>query len=62
MKDSEVIMVIIFVVVVLFTLVFGTRHATFQESIQNCIQANSDWTVTTAQTYCKSVIREGKRP
>lgn len=62
MKDHEVLMVLIFGFFVLFILAFGTRHATFNESVQNCIQANSDWTVATAQTYCNSIIREGKRP
>jgi hypothetical protein len=62
MKNSEVYVLAIFAFTILFMLVFGTRHSTFQESIENCIQANSDWTVATAKTYCSSVIREGKRP
>ena len=62
MRDSEILVAIIILVFALFVLVFGTRSSTINASIENCITANQDWTVTTATTYCNSIIREGKRP
>lgn len=62
MRDGEILIVVIMLVFALFVLVFGTRSSTINASVENCITANQDWTVTAATTYCNSIIREGKRP
>lgn len=40
----------------------GVHNSTRQAAIENCITAHSDWTVTQANNYCNSIIREGKLP
>ena len=62
MRDSEILFVLIFGICMLCIIVFGTRSSTINASVENCITANQDWTVTAATTYCNSIIREGKRP
>lgn len=62
MNETGVFLAMIAAFLLLFLLAIGVRHSTFRDAVENCIQANSDWTVATANAYCNSVIREGKRP
>ena len=62
MDDSTGIVLIILMFVGVVITGIGVQHSTRQEAIANCIQAHSDWTVTQANNYCNTVIREGKLP
>ena len=62
MDDSIGIVLIILMFVSVVITGIGVHNSTRQEAIANCIQAHSDWTVTQANNYCNTVIREGKLP
>ena len=62
MRDSEVAFLLIAIAVCILLVAAGVSNGARDDAIENCIKANSDWTVATAHDYCNSVIREGKRP
>ena len=62
MDDSTGIVLICMMFFAIVVTGIGVRTSTKSEDIGNCIQAHSDWTVTQANNYCNTVIREGKLP
>lgn len=62
MDDSAALIIIIMMFVAIFVTGIGVHNSTRKDAIENCIKAHSDWTVTQANNYCNTVIREGKLP
>ena len=62
MDDSAGIIIIIMMFAAIFVTGIGVHNSIRKDAIENCIQAHSDWTVTQANNYCNTVIREGKLP
>jgi hypothetical protein len=61
-QDSEALFIAILLTAGMVFIGAGTRSITIDDAVDNCIKANQDWTVATANAYCNSIIREGKRP
>jgi len=62
MDDSAGIVIIVMMFAAIFITGIGVQNSTRKDAIENCIQAHCDWTVTQANNYCNSIIREGKLP
>ena len=62
MDDKGYLVVLLLMVFLVLVTGLSASNGATKSAVENCIKAHSDWSVTQANNYCNTVIREGKLP